>query len=42
MLDVEAEIDREPLSIRPGIIRAIDDRRIGIAMVIGKLHVRCS
>src|SRR6185437_14173074 len=39
MLDVEAEIDREPLAVRPRIIRAVDDRRVRIAAVIGKLHV---
>ena len=34
MLDVEAEIDREPLAARPGIILALGDRRIGIAVVV--------
>ena len=29
MLDVEAEIDRESLAARPGVVRAFGDRRIG-------------
>jgi hypothetical protein len=38
MVDVEAEIDRQPLSIWPGIVRTVDDRRISIAIMIWKLH----
>src|SRR5262249_49814594 len=36
MLDVEAELDREPLAVPPGIVRPFDDRRIGIAIVVGQ------
>src|SRR4029078_10172954 len=38
VFDVEAKIDRQPLSVRPGIVRTVDDRGIGIAMMVGKLH----
>jgi hypothetical protein len=39
MFDVEAKINRQPFSVRPGIVRAVDDRRVSIAIMIGKLHV---
>ena len=39
MLDVKAEIDRQPLSVRPAVVRTVDDRRIGVAIMIRKLHV---
>jgi hypothetical protein len=26
MFDVEAEIDRQPLSVWPGVVRAVNDR----------------
>src|SRR6516162_4728332 len=38
VFDVEAEIDREPLAVRPRVIRAINDRRVSITIVIGELH----
>src|SRR6185503_13203377 len=38
MLDVEAEIDREPLAARPGVVLALGDRRIGVAVVIGQAN----
>src|SRR5215468_10608712 len=34
MLDVEAEIDRQPLAAGPGIVRPLDDRGVGITIVI--------
>ena len=39
MFDVEAEIDREPLSVWSAIIRTVNDRRISIAIMIWKLHI---
>jgi hypothetical protein len=36
MLDVEAEIDRQPLALRPGIVLTFDDGRIGVAIVVGE------
>ena len=36
MLDVEAEIDREPLAVRPGVVLALGDRRVGVAVVVGE------
>src|SRR6516165_992050 len=39
MFDVEAEIDREPLAVRPGVVRAVNDRRVSITIVIGKVHL---
>jgi hypothetical protein len=39
VFDVEAEIDRQPLSVRPGVVRTVNDRRISIAIMIWKLHI---
>src|SRR3954453_22714432 len=39
MFDVEAEIDGEPLSVRPGVVRAVNDRRVSVAIMIWKLHI---
>ena len=39
MLDVQPEIDREPLAARPGIILALGDRRIGVAVVVRQAMV---
>jgi hypothetical protein len=39
VFDVEAEIDRQPLSFWPGVVRPVNDRRISIAIMIWKLHV---
>src|SRR3981081_2019728 len=39
VFDVEAEIDRQPLSVRPGVVWTVNDRRISIAIMIGKLHI---
>src|SRR5262249_17358193 len=39
VFDVEAEIYRQPLSIRPGVVRTVNDRRISIAIMIWKLHI---
>jgi len=41
VFDVEAEIDRQPLAVRPGVVRAVNDRRVGITIVIGKLPKSC-
>src|ERR1700730_16839463 len=38
VFDVEAEIDRQPLSVWPGVVRAVNYRRVSITIVIGKLH----
>src|ERR1700676_4438438 len=39
VFDVEAEIDRQPLSVWPGVVRTVNDRRISIAIMIWKLHI---
>jgi hypothetical protein len=39
VFDVEAEINRQPLAVRPGIVRAVNDRRVRITIVIGELHI---
>src|SRR5262249_8885201 len=39
MFDVEAEIDRQPLSVRPGVVWAVNYRRVRIAIMIRKLHI---
>src|ERR1700680_4387589 len=39
VFDVEAEIDRQPLSFWPGVVRPVNDRRISIAIMIRKLHI---
>jgi hypothetical protein len=39
VFDVEAEIDRQPLAVRPRIVRAVNDWRVSITIVIGKLHI---
>src|SRR5260221_12174841 len=39
VFDVEGEIDRQPLSVWPGVVRTVDDRRISIAIMIWKLHI---
>src|SRR6266436_2132972 len=39
VFDVEAEIDRQPLAIWPGVVRTVNDRRISIAIMIWKLHI---
>jgi hypothetical protein len=39
MFDVEAKIACQPLSVRPGVIRAVNNRRIRIAIMIWKLHI---
>src|SRR6185437_9361409 len=36
--EIEADIDREPLAMRPVIAAALDDRRIGIAAMTGSGH----
>jgi hypothetical protein len=40
VFDVETEIDRQPLPVRPAIVRTVDDWRIGVAIMIRKLHIR--
>ena len=40
MLDVEADIEGEPLAARPVVVRAIDDRRIVVTAVVSQLHPR--
>jgi hypothetical protein len=39
VFDVEAEIDRQPLAVRPRIVRAVNNWGVGITIVIGKLHI---
>jgi hypothetical protein len=39
VFDVEAEMDRQPLSVRPGVVRTVNDRRVSIAIMIWKLHI---
>jgi hypothetical protein len=39
VFDVEAEIDRQPLAVRPRVVRAVNDRRVSITIVIGKLRM---
>src|SRR5262249_22315729 len=39
VFDVEAEINRQPLSVWPGVVWTVNDRRIGIAIMIWKLHI---
>jgi len=34
MLDVEAEVDGEPLAAGPRIVRPLGDRRVGVAIVV--------
>ena len=42
MLDIERDIERQPLSARPLVTGPLDDGRIGIACVAGKLQHCCS
>jgi hypothetical protein len=38
MLDVERDIEGEPLASRPVVVFALDDRRIGVSGVAGKFQ----
>ena len=40
MLDVERDIEGEPLASRPTVVRPLDDRRIGISGMAGKFQHR--
>jgi hypothetical protein len=39
VFDIEAEIDCQPLAIWPRVVWAINDWRVSITIVIGKLHM---
>src|SRR5262249_47341249 len=38
VLDVERDVEGEPLAARPAVVLALDDRRIVITVVAGKLQ----
>src|SRR6516164_6891349 len=40
MLDIERDIEGEPLASRPVVVRPLDDRRIGVSGVAGKFQHR--
>src|SRR6185295_16140322 len=42
MLDIERDVEGEPLASRPAVVFPLDDRRIGVSAMAGKFQHGCA